>query len=138
MKIAIKIINSKVIEFKNISDSDSLPEGFDEIWTNEQWLIYVSDESNTDLSIEQIYSKDIKFSKLLLDEFLLDSRDDPNVTTSISLQLLQKFGEVGSLLQFYDVKGAYLVIPSIEVDAFFTQERKDKYISMIEQHILYL
>ena len=90
------------------------------------------------ITYEERMERDKVFSKKLLDEFLLDSRIDPNITTAISLQLLQKFGAVGQLLQFYDVKGAYVFIPQIDVDAFFTQERKDKYMRMIEEHILYL
>ena len=90
------------------------------------------------ITYEERMERDKVFSKKLLEIFLLDSRIDPNITTAISLQLLQKFGAVGQLLQFYDVKGAYVFIPQIEVDAFFTQERKEKYLRMIEEHILYL
>lgn len=46
MKIAVKINNESVIEFKHVSDN-ILPEGFDELWTVEEWNGYVEALNST-------------------------------------------------------------------------------------------
>ena len=78
---------------------------------------------------------DMKFGQELILQFLLDNRNDSNVKTSDSLILLQKFQAVKELLSLGDIKKCVPLINYMTVDSIFTQERKTKYIDMINAYL---
>lgn len=76
---------------------------------------------------------DINFGKILIQMFLLDNRlIVPAVTSVESLELLNKFQKVEILASLGDIKSVKAILYNISVDdRLFTQERKDKYLSLI-------
>ncbi len=78
---------------------------------------------------------DRKFGAELIDVFLLDNRADPNVRTSDSLALLQKFGPAENLLRLGDIKKCRVLIDSFVTDLIFTVDRKTKYLAMIDAYL---
>lgn len=94
-------------------------------------------ENANEISREKQLQNDLNFGNALIKEFLLDNRlASTTVTDQMSIYLLQKFQTLESLCRVGDVRNIANLLPTIEVDAIFTQERKDKYISMIENYML--
>lgn len=91
------------------------------------------------IDYEGRFYKDLDFGKILINTFLIDNRfTNPPITPTQSLELLQKFQVVSALCDKGDIKSVSAIFPSIEIDAIYTQERKDKYVVMITTHLLYL
>jgi hypothetical protein len=78
---------------------------------------------------------DLSFGKQLIELFLDDNRNDPNVTTAQSIALLTRFESIANLLRFGDIKTAKILITNEVTDAVFTQTRKDKYLQLIDAHL---
>lgn len=79
---------------------------------------------------------DKDFGNILLDEFLKDNRILPVAfTPSISLQLLQTFAPIKALAEVGDIKNVKAILSTIPTDNIYTQERKDKYIQMCNNHL---
>ena len=130
------IIGQESIEFLTISEAETfaVQRGIANPAIEE--VVEVVNES-------EVYSirleKDKVFGKSLIDLFLLDNRLMPfAIAVSDSLNVLTKFSAVESLARNADIKSIQAILPSIEIDAIFTQERKDKYIAMVNTHLLYL
>ena len=80
--------------------------------------------------------KDLEFGNRLILQFLLDNRNSPIAfDNEVSIQLLVKFQKLEALCRLGDIKNVALLLPTIETDEVFTQERKDNYISMTQQHL---
>jgi hypothetical protein len=84
-------------------------------------------------SPQEKLDEDINFGKMLIEMFLLDNRlIVPSVTPVESLELLNKFQNVEILASLGDIKSVKAILYNISVDnRLFTQERKDKYLSLI-------
>jgi len=95
--------------------------------------IYVEDEPITsEIELEN----DKVFGIKLLDTFLTDNRDLVIAfTPEISLGLLQKFAPIKALAEVGDIKTTKAMLISTTIDTIFTQERKDKYIQMCNDHL---
>ena len=78
---------------------------------------------------------DITFGQSLITTFLQDNRKIKGITESKSIQLLQKFASVQALCQVGDIKGVNVLLPTLAVDSIFTQERKDMYISIVQNYL---
>jgi len=87
-------------------------------------------------SKEEKLKADKDFGALLIEMFLIDNRYiDPPVTTYESLELLQKFQYVEKVANLGDIKTLKSLLYNIEVDdRIFTQERKDKYLNLINNY----
>jgi hypothetical protein len=82
------------------------------------------------------YSKDKEFGVKLMDIFLIDNRESPIAfNPSISGALLQKMQSIKALAEVGDIKTVKYLLSVAEIDAIFTQERKDKYILMCNNHL---
>ena len=76
------------------------------------------------------------FGNKLVDTFLIDNRESPIAfNPQLSINVLQKFQGVKALAEVGDIKNVMLMLNYIEVDELFTQERKDKYILMCQNHL---
>lgn len=92
-----------------------------------------------DTVLEDRFYKDINFGKELINEFLKDNRQLPfTISHTQSVTMLQKFAGIEALASLGIIKSVLLMMESIEVDAVFTAERKQKYLRMINHHLLYL
>lgn len=63
--------------------------------------------------------------------YLLDNKE-LDITTAQSIEQLQKFSVVKSLLELGSLSIAKELIGLAKVDSIFTQERKDKYLNMLQ------
>lgn len=73
---------------------------------------------------------DRKTGNNLINEYLKDNKQI-TLTTEQSLQQLQKFSAVKGLLEMGALTAAKELLIVASVDQIFTQERKDKYLSML-------
>jgi hypothetical protein len=86
---------------------------------------------------EEKLLNDKNFGAMLIEMFLLDNRlITPSVTPSESLQLLSEFSNIEKLASLGDIKSVSILLNGIQTDTrLFTQERKDKYMSMINSYL---
>ena len=86
---------------------------------------------------EEKLKNDIEFGNQLIDIFLLDNRlITPSVTPSESLQLLNQFQDIEKLASLGDIKSVQVLLNQVNIDnRLFTQERKDKYMGMINSYL---
>ena len=78
---------------------------------------------------------DITFGQSLIKTFLQDNRKIQGITESQSIQLLQKFQVIRSFCEVGDIKSVNSLLPTLEIDSVFTQERKDKYILLVQNYL---
>lgn len=120
---------------------------FNDIVEAEQWTLtnlgndYIV-EVSPDIQItpptpEERLQADLRFGMMLIDMFLLDNRlITPHVTPTESLNLLSEFDNIEKLARLGDIKSVSILINGVQTDnRIFTQDRKDKYMSMINSHL---
>jgi len=112
-----------------------------ELWTLSNLGTGYTIEVSTDVQIElptkeEKLKADIDFGNLLIEMFLLDNRlIDPEVTPYESLELLNKFDNIQKLASLGDIKSTKVLFNNTSVDdRLFTQERKDKYMNLINNY----
>lgn len=101
---------------------------------------YLRDEiiEKPSLSYTDKFYLDMEFGQKLINEFLIDNRNSPkSFTPQESIMLLKKFENVKELCYLGDIKSVKLLLPFLEVDEIFTQQRKNKYIEMVQTHLEY-
>lgn len=82
------------------------------------------------------YAKDKEFGIKLMDIFLIDNRESPVAfNPSVSGALLQKMQTIKALADVGDIKTVKYLLSITETDVIFTQERKDKYVLMCNNHL---
>ncbi len=88
-------------------------------------------------TLEEKLKNDIEFGNQLIDIFLLDNRlITPSVTSVESLQLLNQFQDIEKLASLGDIKSVQVLLNQVNIDnRLFTQERKDKYMGMINSYL---
>lgn len=86
---------------------------------------------------EEKLSSDMNFGEMLIEMFLLDNRlITPAVTPSESLNLLSEFNNIEKLARLGDIKSVSILMNGVQTDnRIFTQERKDKYMTMIDAQL---
>ena len=86
---------------------------------------------------EEKLSSDMNFGEMLIEMFLLDNRlIVPHVTPSESLNLLSEFDNIEKLARLGDIKSVSILMNGVQTDnRIFTQERKDKYMTMIDAQL---
>lgn len=90
---------------------------------------------STRSKVEQL-KLDYDFGNDLVFMFLEDNRNDPNITTIQSIDIMSRFDNISKLLRFGDIKMAKHLIEQEVVDSVvFTQERKSKYLNLINAHL---
>lgn len=111
-----------------------------ELWTlnnlGQGYIIEISSDITLDKSPEQKLKDDKDFGAFLIEMFLIDNRlIQPTVTPYESLELLTKFQNVEKLASLGDIKSVKALLYNIVVDdRLFTQERKDKYLTLINNY----
>jgi hypothetical protein len=112
--------------------------------TREEAVIYAPElevfevqEASPQIDLSPLYFKSRDFGEYLIDAFLIDNW---NISSSISeedsLYLLDKFTTIVLLLITGDIKTVKKLLLEIETDLIFTEDRKTKYINMINTYIL--
>lgn len=131
-----KILKDNWATFQNFN---SLEEA--EIWALEKLgqgcTVIISDEQILPITAEQKLQLDLEFGKQLIKDFLTDNRlITPAVSPTESLELLNKFQNIEKLASLGDIKSVSILLNGIAVDnRLFTQERKDKYLTMISNYL---
>lgn len=86
--------------------------------------------------LENLLKNNLKFGENLIKTFLLDNYNLPqSFTAEQSAILMRKFEVIIKLCQLGDIRSVLQLLPTIEVDNIFTQERKDKYIEIINNYL---
>lgn len=112
-----------------------------ELWTlsnlGEGYIVEISPDIQIELPTkEEKLKADIDFGNVLIEMFLLDNRlIEPEVTPYESLELLNKFDSIQKLASLGDIKSTKVLLNNTSVDdRLFTQERKDKYMNLINNY----
>jgi hypothetical protein len=86
---------------------------------------------------EEKLKNDIDFGSQLINEFLLDNRlITPSVTEQESVLLLNQFNSIERLAKLGDIKSTKILLEQTQTDVrIFTQERKDKYLTQINNYL---
>lgn len=85
-------------------------------------------------SIEEKLSMDMAFGNELVTTFVYDNRIK-EITSEQSEAVLVKFRDILAFAQTGAITSIQTYLPLIPVDEVFTQERKDKYIQMINDYL---
>jgi hypothetical protein len=136
-----------MITYKISKESWATYQLFNDILEAEQWTLtnlgtgYTVEVSPdiqiTPLTPEEKLSSDINFGAMLIDMFLLDNRlIVPHVTPTESLNLLSEFNNIEKLARLGDIKSVSILMNGVQTDnRIFTQERKDKYMTLIDAQL---
>jgi len=109
-------------------------ENYDNTWS----VVLASDNQQiTPITPENRLPFDIDFGNELINLFLLDNRQYGYISVEDSIALLSKFSDIEKLCKLGAIRDVQLLMQNITVDLIFTQERKDKYMSMINEYLAY-
>ena len=86
------------------------------------------------ITIEERYGMDKSFCDNLISTFVLDNRN-MGTTADQNNALMSKFQTILGFAQVGAVKDINNHLPNIATDDVYTEERKDKYIQMITEHL---
>lgn len=113
-----------------------------QVWSFEKFGDEVVVTISTDYIItpptpEEKLGLDKDFGAQLIEMFLLDNRlITPSVTPTESLQLLGDFQSIEKLASLGDIKSVQVLLGGVQTDArLFTQERKDKYMDLVNGYL---
>lgn len=111
-------------------------------WAFEKWgddaIVSVSNDIVvTPPTPEQKLLFDKDFGSMLVEMFLLDNRMiTPSVTPTESIELLSKFQSIEKLASLGDIKSVQVLLSAVQTDdRLFTQERKDKYMDLVNGYL---
>jgi len=109
-------------------------ENYDNTWS----VVLASDNQQiAPITPENRLPFDIDFGNELINLFLLDNRQYGYISVEDSIALLSKFSDIEKLCKLGAIRDVQLLMQNITVDLIFTQERKDKYMSMINEYLAY-
>ena len=134
--------------YKIYKDQNSIFNNFNtleeaEAWALENydntWAVELASENQqiTPLTIERRLPLDIDFGYQIIGEFLKDNRLYGYIPIQDSINLLNKFSDIEKLCRLGAIKDVQTLMQAVIVDDIFTQERKDKYLSMITEYLNY-
>jgi hypothetical protein len=131
--MTFKISKDNIVYYSNF---DSLTDC--ETWVlanlGSDWIVQVSDEQVPLASLEERLNSDLNFGDSLIREFLIDNRI-ANVSSTDSITVAQKFKDIELLARNGDIRTVKIVLESTAIDVIFTQDRKDKYLTMITTYL---
>jgi len=87
------------------------------------------------ISTQERLQMDMAFGSELINTFVYDNRV-MEITTEQSEAVLVKFRDILAFAQTGAITSIQTYLPLIPIDDVFTQERKDKYISMIANYLV--
>jgi hypothetical protein len=99
------------------------------------WVVAPTTEPLPQVSEEEIVESNISFGNQLVNLFMVDNAKIGIIPELESLALLAKFQQILPLAQLGSIKVVGDLLPSISIDAYFTQERKDKYQTLINDYL---
>ena len=85
-------------------------------------------------TIEERLEKDLYFGNSLIFTFVQDNRNQ-GINTEQSEALLLKFRDILAFAQTGAITSIAKYLPLIETDSIYTEERKEKYISLINEYL---
>jgi len=126
---------SEYKNFESLEAAQSYASGLGQGYT-----VALSDEKIEDEDASARVQSQFDFGISLIKLFRVDNAqyekdNDTIITPSETLTLMSKFGSVISLCQVGAIKEVAEFLPSLEVDVIFTQERKDKYQTLINNYL---
>ena len=132
--------------YKISKDNWATYENFNSMGEAENWtliklgngyIIEISPEQFSPMTPEERLWNDREFGKYLIGLFLIDNRlIEPSVTPVESLELMKKFEFIEKLANLGDIKSVQILLGGIQTDnRIFTQERKDRYFSIINGYL---
>ena len=85
-------------------------------------------------------NQDLDFGISLIKLFRTDNADyekanNVTITVAESVALMQKFQGLIGFCQVGAIAEAYAILPTIVIDSIFTQERKDKYLTTLQNYL---
>ena len=119
---------SCVKKFDTLEEAQEFADSLGEGYTVEFVAPYVPP------SIEEKLSMDMAFGNELVTTFVYDNRIK-EITSEQSEAVLVKFRDILAFAQTGAITSIQTYLPLIPVDEVFTQERKDKYIQMINDYL---
>jgi hypothetical protein len=134
--------------YRIYKDLDTIFHNFNSLEEAQQWVLDNYDDSwSVILASENEQIKpltpqnrltfDIEFGNELINLFLLDNRGYGYISPEDSIALLNKFSDIEKLCKLGAIRDVQLLMQNITVDLIFTQERKDKYVNMINEYLAY-
>ena len=117
-----------VQKYATIEEAQAFADGLGEGYTVE----YVGPVPQ--ITIEERYGMDKSFCDNLISTFVLDNRN-MGTTADQNNALMSKFQTILGFAQVGAVKDINNHLPNIATDDVYTEERKDKYIQMITEHL---
>jgi len=97
-------------------------DGYEQFFTKEELSGLDSDQ--------QLLQEQIAKGKIIIESYLLDNKK-LDITSAESLDQLSKFATIKTLLEVGAITLAQSLLSQTPPDKIFTQERKDKYLSML-------
>ena len=119
---------SLIRQFSTLQDAQAFADNLGTGYTAEFYKAY------TPPTIQQRLSNDLDFGNYLVYVFVEDNRI-MNITPEQSEAVLVKFRDILAFAQTGAITSIQTYLPLIPVDEVFTQERKDKYIQMINDYL---
>lgn len=115
-------------KFATIEDAQAYANSLGEGYSVEFYAPYIP------LTIQERLDKDLQFGQELVYVFVEDNRI-MDITPTQSEAVLQKFRDILAFAQTGAITSINTYLPAIPVDEVFTQDRKDKYITMISDYL---
>lgn len=119
---------SLIRQFATLQDAQSFADTLGAGYTAEFYKAY------TPPTIQQRLSNDLDFGSHLIYIFVEDNRI-MNITSEQSEAVLVKFRDILAFAQTGAITSIQTYLPLIPIDEVFTQQRKDKYIQMINDYL---
>lgn len=102
---------------------------FDSISEHEQYIN--SKVPDPEIQFRELVKDRIEKGKEIVIEYLTDNAK-VNLTYEQSLQQLSKFQVVKAFLEVGNLEDSFAIISQTETDEIFTEERKQKYLTMLQ------
>lgn len=119
---------SLIKQFATLEDAQAFADTLGTGYTAEFYKAYVAP------TIQQRLDMDLDFGSHLIYIFVEDNRI-MDITPEQSEAVLIKFRDILAFAQTGAIPSIQTYLPAIPVDEVFTQERKDKYIQMINDYL---
>lgn len=138
--VTLTVISSSLFRVGNVFEEYH----FNNLIKAEEKKAYLEDKVYPDTLISEIsdidyterYRKCKAFAVELIDMFMIDNwTNGMSISFDKSNALMTKFQNISHFADKGDIRSVSIILPTIEIDDIFTQERKDKYISIVESFI---